>query len=436
MTRKLMVPALFLAVIGLILGTTFNQSARATVPGANTLVSVNNTGNGQGGNSHSPTDLNGHTHSISANGRYVVFTSYANDLVSGDTNGKSDVFVRDLVNGTTTRVNVSTSGAQANDGITWSSGDKVAISSTGRYIVFPSLATNLIDGQTTSTPQIYMRDMVTNTTTIISQTGSGTLANSAGGADVNSVSNDGRFVVWKAGLNTTLVSTETNTSSDYVYLTDRKDQTTQVLNHTPATGQYFVNGVSASCDGSLVAFGTSLQLDPSDTDSSSDVYIVDTRNGLETTVINAVSTSSTPSLSCNGEYVLLSGGHKYLYDRINDTLSMVDTSTSGVVGNNSSDGYGGVDDKGNTVFMSTASNLIAGTTIQYAQVYLKHKDTGVTEILSKPNGGSRSNGTMLGSVSISADGKTAVYPAPSTVTNLLSSDTNGMQDVIASSTGL
>src|SRR3954451_13493427 len=83
---------------------------------------------------------------ISADGRYVAFASVATDLVPGDTNGRSDVFVRDRQTGTTERVSVSSSGQQANFG--GGSGDiessAPAISADGRYVAFASIATNLV----------------------------------------------------------------------------------------------------------------------------------------------------------------------------------------------------------------------------------------------------------------------------------------------------
>jgi hypothetical protein len=436
----------------------FTHESYATVPGVNTLVSVNNSGDGQGGNGNSPHDSNGLDHVVSANGKYVAFTSNASNLVAGDTNGKSDVFVRDLANGVTSRVNVSTAGVQADAGVSLSSGDKVAISRTGRYVVFTSEATNLIDGKTISTPQIYMRDMKTNTTTVVSQTSGGTLANSAEG-DVDGVSDDGRFVVWKADLNTNLVSTESNSSSEYVYLTDLKTQTTQVLNHTPATGTYYVAGITMSCDGSLVAFSTKLQLDSSDTDSTQDIYLADLRNGLTITGVTTSSNRSQysllPSLSCNGDYMtfasydtnLINAGpvpsdtnaHQYLYDRVNGTISLADTSSSGVIANNNVvTDNSGVDDQGNTVFFSTGTNLIDGHTVPGAEIYLKHNDTGVTELVSRTPGGVGWAGasSVGGYTSISADGKVTVYKTSTSATTLLSSDTNGYADVIASSTGL
>ena len=93
------------------------------------------------------------THPISADGRFVVFVSGAADLVSGDTNGGDDLFVRDLINDVTTRVNVSDSEAQAN-----SPAYESAISGDGRFIAFQSGATNLVANDTNNFSDIFLRD--------------------------------------------------------------------------------------------------------------------------------------------------------------------------------------------------------------------------------------------------------------------------------------
>ncbi len=105
---------------------------------------------------------------ISADGRFVAFQSWASNLVAGDTNRHADVFVRDRKAGTSTRVSVSNGGAQANDG----SGNE-AISADGRFVAFTSSATNLVRGDTTSCGdrtcrQVFVRDRRARTTTPVS----------------------------------------------------------------------------------------------------------------------------------------------------------------------------------------------------------------------------------------------------------------------------
>ena len=90
---------------------------------------------------------------ISANGRFVAFVSVATNLVAGDTNAKSDVFVRDRVSGATERISVSSAELQGNQ----DSRDP-SISADGRYVAFVSDATNLVAGDTNNASDVFFRD--------------------------------------------------------------------------------------------------------------------------------------------------------------------------------------------------------------------------------------------------------------------------------------
>lgn len=101
--------------------------------------------------------------SISADGRYIGFFSEASNLVPGDTNGRPgirDVFVHDRLAATTTRVNVASDGSQANFG-----GNEAVLSADGRYVAFNSFSTNLVPGDTNRTTDIFLHDRVTGVTT-------------------------------------------------------------------------------------------------------------------------------------------------------------------------------------------------------------------------------------------------------------------------------
>ena len=120
-----------------------------------TLISVAADGTAADGPSDSP--------SMSADGRYVTFVSYADNLVAGGVSGFGDIFLRDTCTGApagctpaTTLISVAAGGALANG-----ASDSPSISASGRYVVFSSLATNLVTGTTTTSdePQIYLRDL-------------------------------------------------------------------------------------------------------------------------------------------------------------------------------------------------------------------------------------------------------------------------------------
>ena len=100
---------------------------------------------------------------ISADGRYAAFYSDASNLVTGDANGARDVFVRDLQTGETTRVSVDGAGAEANG-----DSFEPAISADGRFVAFSSAATNLVAGDSNEANDVFVRDRQANTTTRVS----------------------------------------------------------------------------------------------------------------------------------------------------------------------------------------------------------------------------------------------------------------------------
>jgi hypothetical protein len=111
---------------------------------------------------------------VSGDGSVVAFVSEANNLVAGDTNGVADVFVADLVTGTVSRVSLGSGAAQANG-----ASSEPAVSADGRYVVFTSQATNLVAGDTNGVSDVFVHDRVAGTTTRASVTGGGAQANGA-----------------------------------------------------------------------------------------------------------------------------------------------------------------------------------------------------------------------------------------------------------------
>ncbi len=133
------------------------------------------------------------SHVLSADGRFVVFTSSASDLVAGDTNGATDVFVRDLSTGTTQLVSVGNSGAQGDAG-----SFNPSISADGRYVAFASSADNLVSGDTNGVSDVFVRDLVNHTTTLVSvDNGQGPTPVQGDGASFDpSISADGTKVAF------------------------------------------------------------------------------------------------------------------------------------------------------------------------------------------------------------------------------------------------
>ncbi|HZL99578.1 MAG TPA: calcium-binding protein, partial [Planctomycetota bacterium] len=127
--------------------------------------------------------------SVSANGRFVAFSSQANNLVSFDSNGTHDVFVFDRRTGKTEMVSVSSSGAQG-------SGPSLTcrISGDGRFVAFTSYASNLVSGDDNTDSDVYLHDRQTGTTEIVSQNSLGQVG--AEESDHPAISGDGRFVAF------------------------------------------------------------------------------------------------------------------------------------------------------------------------------------------------------------------------------------------------
>jgi Tol biopolymer transport system component len=187
--------------------------------------------------------------SITPDGRYVAFSSLASDLVAEDRNGDPDVFVRDLVLGTTTLVSVALGGGAAN-GISW----VPSISADGRYVAFQSAATNLVPGDRNHTADIFVRDLVAATTTRVS-------VDTDGGDpdDISSsatISSDGRYVSF-ASLATDLVAGDGNRKED-VFVRDMVAGTTTRVSVDTGGGDAndSSSDPSVSTSGRFVAFSS------------------------------------------------------------------------------------------------------------------------------------------------------------------------------------
>jgi Tol biopolymer transport system component len=166
--------------------------------GTTARVSVKTDGTEGNAGSYSP--------SISANGRYVAFSSLASNLVDGDTNGQTDVFVHDRQTGTTARVSVKTDGTEGND----ASFDP-DIDDTGRHVIFASTATNLVNGDSNGFEDVFMHDRETGITSLISVDSQGNQGN--GDSDYSAISGNGRYVTFDSDA-TNFTANDTNGTWD------------------------------------------------------------------------------------------------------------------------------------------------------------------------------------------------------------------------------
>lgn len=245
---------------------------RDLVTGITVLVSVDSTGG--------PADATSDRPAISADGRYVAFLSGADDLVAGDGNRANDVFVRDLQSGTTTRVSVSPTGGDVHGG----SGPP-SISGDGRFVAFESGAPDVVSGDLNGGIDVFVRDLVTGTTSRASVDSSGGDANNQSESLSQALSADGRFVAFSSAADD-LVSGDTNGITD-IFVRDRLTGTTSRVSADTAGGDPngHSEGEAISGDGRYVSFLSQAgDLIANDTNGTggNDVFVRDRATGTTT----------------------------------------------------------------------------------------------------------------------------------------------------------
>ena len=387
--------------------------------------------------------------SVSASGRFVSFYSYASNLVAGDTNNAVDVFVRNLATGTTERVSVGTGGTQAEG-----SSDYSSISADGRFVAFYSIAPNLVNGDTNDQADVFVRDRQTNTTTRISVADDGTQSDSL--SDTPSISADGRYVAFMS-MASNLVRGDTNFSPD-IFVHDRGTATTTRV--SMATGSMQGNGgsysPSISADGRFVAFESDANnLVPGDTNRTTDVFVRDRQAGTTERISNGLGGvaanggSYSASISGDGRFVafvslasnLVSGDTNaasdiFVYDRLTSRTTRVSIAADGTQ-TTSSNGYPSISADGRFVtFSSRCTNLVSGDTNGAEDVFVYDRTSGTTARMSVNTAGAEGNSESYGSFlgrSISGDGRIVAFD--SGASNLVASDTNSATDVFVRQRG-
>ena len=343
-----------------------------TRTGETSRISVSTAGDEGDGDSDLP--------AISSDGLFIVFESEAANLVADDTNGTKDIFLYDVINGTTRRVSVSSAGLESNDG----SGDP-EISGDGRFIAFVSGASNLVSGDSNGFSDIFLHDTQTGGTVRVS-------VDSAGleGDDVSvrpDLSVDGRYIVFQSAASN-LVMGDTNNERDIFFHDVQTQSTSRVsLASDGGEGDGFSNHPVISADGQFVVFASqATNLVPDDMNDLVDVFLHDTNTG-ETRRVSLSSSgeegngnSSVPSISDDGTYIS---------------------------------------------FISGASNLVAGDVCCW-DAFVHKVSTGKTIKVSVSSAGMAGNSTTYHH-DISGDGSFIAFGSDST--NLVSGDTNGVRDI-------
>jgi len=249
---------------------------------------------------------------ISADGRYVAFDSLASNLVAGDTNGTTDVFVHDRQTGLTERVSVESAGNQGNAYSFWP-----AISADGRYVAFESGASNLVVGDTAlcgppsythHCQDIFVHDRQTGLNELVSVDSAGNQGNDT--SSQAAISADGRYVAFESWASN-LVPGDTNGTTD-VFVHDRQTGLNELVSVDSAgnQGHTYSSSPAISADGRHVTFSSAASnLVPGDTNSSGDVFVHDRQTGITERVSvdsgdnQADGASSSSVISADGRYV-------------------------------------------------------------------------------------------------------------------------------------
>jgi Tol biopolymer transport system component len=378
--------------------------------------------------------------SISADGRYVAFFSMATNLVAGDTNGASDIFVRDRNTGTTYLVSRDSAGVAGT-----SDSYNPSISADGRYVAFESMATNLVAGDTTlGIRNIFVRDRQTGTTFLVSKSSAGVEGDSHSYSPV--LSEDGRYVAFHSEA-TNLVSGDINANKD-IFVRDRQTGTTTLVSKSSAgvPGNGLSEGASISADGRYVAFDSSAtNLVAGDANGDYDAFVRDRNTGTTYLVskssagVNGNYLSSIPSISADGRYVafesyatnLVSGDANaardiFVRDRQTGSTTRVSRDSAGAEGNGASYEPSLSADGRYAVFYSDATNLLSGDSNAVSDIFVRDRQTGTTYLVSRDSAGSVGNGAST-FPSLSGDCRYVAFQ--SAATNLVSGDINGKDDI-------
>jgi Tol biopolymer transport system component len=432
-----------LIALVLLIGVTLVMAARGVAsPGTTERVSVDSAGNEGDRASGSP--------AISGDGRYVAFWSQASNLVTADTNGFADVFVRDRVTGAITRVSVHTSGAQGNDLSAYP-----AMSRDGWYIAFESQASNLVDGDTNGfqVSDIFLHDRHTAITELVSVSSSGIQGDSF--SRDATISSDGRYVAFASGARN-LADGDTNFRTD-IFVRDLEAGTTEraSMSSTGGQGNSDSAGPSLSSNGRYVAFySLASNLADGDSNGVADVFVRDrveattTRVSVDSSGVQGNGESAYPAISGNGRYVafwsrasdLVAGDTNrltniFVHDRLTATTAAVSVGVGGELGNDGSWAERALDisDDGRFIaFWSYASNLVPGDSNSRPDVFRRDQWAGTTELVSIPTTDGQGDNSSE-APAMSNDGRYVAFS--SQANNLVSDDTNGVSDVFVHDRG-
>ena len=370
---------------------------------------------------------------ISADGTTIVFTSRATDLLPTATNNNMNIFVYDVASGATTLVTKG-SGSGGNN----ASYDP-RISADGTTIAFYSHATDLLPTATTNTSNVFVYDVVTGVTTLVSA-GPGNGGNGWSGSA--SISGDGaRIAFWSQA--TDLLPTATSGSAN-IFVYDVATGITTLVTAGPGNGG---NGwpfePQISADGTTIVFTSqATDLLPAATNSNTNVFAYDVVTGVTTLVTKGSGNggnnwSYNPQISADGTTIAFysnatdllptatsSGANVFVYDVVTGVTTLV-TNGSGNGGNSSSYNPRISADGTTITFQSQATDLLPTATNSNANVFVYDVVTGITTLVTKGSGNGGNSSSYESR--ISADGTTIAFG--SWATDLTEDSVNSRRNV-------
>jgi Tol biopolymer transport system component len=403
--------------------------------GATTRLSTSTTG-------VQATDASG-APAISGDGRYVAFRSDAANLVVDDMNNDADIFLRDLVDGATTRVSTTSAGVEGDD-----ESVHPALSGDGRYVVFSSEAANLAAGDINGFRDLFVKDRAAETVTLVSQRNISLTGpfGASGFSTAPVLSDDGRYVAFTSTA-TNLVSDDTNNDSDVFVMDTLADDVMRISTDSQgAQANDDSDSPALSGNGRYVAFcSAATDLVSGDTNGCVDVFLKDLETGLLALVsadsagAAANGDSSQPAVSDDGRYVVFTSAANNLVsgdtnlcadvfrkDLLTGAIARVSTSTASVQGSDISDSPTVSADGRYVAFRSDATNLVTGDTNKDSDVFRKDMSSGAVLRVSTTSVGVQGDDDSS-HPTITDDGRYVAFT--SDATNLVGSDTNSYQDV-------
>lgn len=318
---------------------------------------------------------------ISADGRYVVFQSWARNLDGADTNSNWDVFVRDRVSGSTSRIPAPAVAGSGRYGAT-----APAISADGRWVAY------LFGPPEGSANQVYLYDRVTQTNTLVSASASGEAGN--GNCSGLSLSDDGRYVAFDSFADN-IALPDTNEKADvFVYdrATGRATLASQSAEGQQGNGHSIQPALSAT-GRYLVYLSEAGNLVPGDTNQQTDVFLCDratgavSRESLSRQGTQLTGHSSAPGVSADGRYVaflssaaeLVPGsyrqGNVFVRDRVSGQVTLASLTLSGAPSLSFCGGPCISADGRAVAFSSEAPNIVRDDTNQRSDVFVHDRDS-------------------------------------------------------------